>query len=191
MQSDPRFGQQLQSIRSRISGGQSLAEIKKAWTQAEMPRTRWDAILFSLSQAFFSPETMMLEWMLRSNSRYSMAAESYNLAKNKNDYRAMMQAVAVMAQLDNNDIEMKRALGLISYTPQVMPENENEGQGYTDEDLRKTEERLVDELKKRVADKYEDRFHAQQPVTLAFLTGSDPGREADLVGTTPVDENPS
>jgi hypothetical protein len=130
-----------------------------------------------------NPELVALEWMMRQTSRYSMAAEIYNKSKANDDTDGMLKSLLAMAKIDENDIEIKKALGLIK------PVNFDQGSGYSSEDIDQAEKnvnRLVDE---ELLNALRTERTIEMPQPIHVLARLESQRQPDSVEQTPLAAN--
>lgn len=184
---DERFKKFVISIRGKIASGKNLFEIR---SEIEgMSDTEWSDALYFFSENYYKTENMVLEWQLKQGTRYQLAAEAYQMAKNANDYDAMMRAVHLMNKLDEHDLNMKTSLGIIRPVKNL---EEPIGEGISHDDLIMTERKFNELLEQRITTKLGLQREAEQPVTIDVLCRPSDERGADNLGqATLVENNPT
>lgn len=181
---DPNFRQDVKRLRQSISNGANMNDARENLSIDD--DRYWQDMVFCVAALMMSPETVMLEWQIRHNARYQMAMDLYVRSSKDNEYGDMGRAIALLCKMDADDMEMKRALGLVK--PLKVGE---EAEGISSEDIELVKQRYQSQLDERILRKMELRQRARPPVPLSALIESESGRQAHGVGETAlVDINP-
>jgi hypothetical protein len=179
---NPDFAKIVDRAKAMVIGGTPFSDIRR--TLNIKKERDWRDLISIVGESFLHPEMVFLEWNVRQQGRYALAAESYQMAKKEGDYNAMMRAVLVMAKLDENDIELKKSLGILK--PQLDPETG--GTGYRSEDLSDAENKYKELLDERILKKLQLQRETQGPIPVALLDGPQPQRSTDRMGEAPLVE---
>lgn len=175
------FREYISTARKHIQLGKSLSETRE---QIGLYNSKnddlWDDIVYVLANNYSKPESLVLEWTIRQQTRYSMALEVYKMAKEQNDLGEMNKAIMIMMKVDENSLELQQRMGLLK--PVNLDDNDpNQGEGITHEQLLLTEERILR--------KYQLQREASQPVTIDVLNRSDSRGETNTVEQVALVEN--
>ena len=179
---DPFFRSYLQSMRQMLSGGQTLFDIRdKLGIKKDQ---EWHDLLTVMAQAFANPENIMLEWSVRQNARYAMAADMLNRAKAAKNFDAEARSIMMMVKIDENFLELQKVLGLIKPI-----EDGNGGSGYSSGDLADAEDKFTRLVEERIVSKLEAERTVEPPISLQLLIGSQSGGESDQLEETTLVED--
>lgn len=182
---DPVFKRQIMSIRMSVGAGMSLAEARNnAGIESD---SLWDDLVFALSVSLLSPEHIVLEWQIRNSTRYAQAMSLYVEAEKEKDFDMMSRAIMMLQKIDETDIEMKRAFGLIK----PIQDEETGGYGVSQEDLDRARQQFDSAVEQRILHKLEVKRGAKPPVPLDVLIGLATERQPDVLGQTTVAEDSS
>lgn len=183
---DPIFRERLKQMRQMIGGGSSLHEIREKLDIKN--DLLWGDLVYSLARAFVSPESMYLEWQIRQETRYKMGMDLYNLAKKDKDLDAIAKAIMVVSKIDENAIELQRALGMLKPMDQ---EREQDVTPISNEELANAEARFNDLLEQKIARKLELQREAEPPEFIDVQPRIEPRGEADRLDQAPLAQNPA
>lgn len=179
---DPFFRSYLQSMRQMLSGGQTLYDIRdKLGIKKDQ---EWHDLLTVMAQAFANPENIMLEWSVRQNARYAMAADMLNRAKAAKNFDAEAKSIMMMVKIDENFLELQKVLGLIKPI-----EDGNGGIGYSSKDVDNAERRFTQIIEQRIEDKLSTERESQSAQSIALLPGPEPRGEADTMEPSALAED--
>lgn len=181
---DPLFRSQLQSIRQKISGGQTLYDIRH--TLGVKDDRAWGDLISCLARSVYSPESAALEWVLKQNSRYTLAADFLNRAKAANDLDNEAKGIMMLCKIDEDMMELHKALGLIKpvYT-------DDEGSGFSSDDIATAQERLDKIAEQHLINKLAAERETQSPESVTLLPGLEARGETNSVGEASLAENNS
>jgi hypothetical protein len=180
---DPRFREDINRLHRYVAGGQCLYEAKDKF--GNISEKYWKDLVTIISQAFANPGNIMLEWSLRQRHRYSAAIDMMNRAKIKGDFDQELKAMLLLVKVDENFIEVQKALGFLKPV-----ELKDDGEfGYHSGDLGEAEQRFNRAVEDRVLRKLEVQREAQQPVTIDVFPGSEAGGSTDRLDEAPLAEN--
>lgn len=186
IRSSQEWREKLSHARKLISYGRTLAEvrddldIKKDWD--------WECFSAIMAQAFANPANVMLEWQIRNQSRYMASQNLLKLAIEEPDpdvkFQKMSKAIMLAAQLDQNVLELQKALGLIK------PVSFNdEGEGISSEDIEIAQRRFNQLIEQRIQDKLVSERETQSAQSVTLFPRLESGRETDPVEPPPLATN--
>lgn len=182
---DPFFRSKLQTVRQKLAGGQSLADIRH--DVGVKHNQEWEDLKYCLAASTLNPENIMLEWSVRQQSRYQMAADFLNRSKNANDRDNEAKAIMMMCKIDGDMLELQKLLGLIK----PIEDPKTHGTGYDSGDVSNAEIRFNKLIEQRVVRKLELQSETQRADTIDVFPGAEPGGEADQLGPAPLAEDPA
>lgn len=147
----------------------------------------WDDLVAALSISLVNPSYLVLQWNLKSEARYKMSAEAYQMAKSRNDYDGMLRAIMIMSKLDEQDFQLKEALGLIIPASEL-DDDEVDVTPEEEEAMRAKYERELDErILKTIAASREP----SAAVDFDVLIAAESGGPSDQLGSASLAEDPA
>jgi len=201
---DPQFRKDITRTKQSVSMGMTLNEARINCGFAD--DLYWEDLKFALSISIVNPEGVILEWQIRNQNRYQQALRLFSEASAKErdgldkdgnpikipiqpDKEMMLKALMILQKIDESDIEMKRAFGLVE---PIQEETPLVGFGTTSEgDLEQAERRFNSIVEQRIIHKLEAQRKAVEPVTIDVLSGSEPSGQPDSLGQTAVAVHPT
>lgn len=180
---DPFFRSNLQSMRQMLSGGQTLYDIRdKLGVKKDHD---WHDLVTVMAQSFANPENILLEWSVRQNSRYALAADMLSRAKAAKDFDSEAKAIMMMVKIDENFLELQKTLGLIK--PVTDPNSL--GYGISSEDIDLAERRFAGIIEQRISNKLAVERETQPAQSIELLSRTEPGGETDRLDEASLAQN--
>lgn len=180
---DPHFRSQMQILRQKLAGGQSLYDIRDS--MGIKREIDWIDMTRCLANSFASPEYILLEWSVRQNARYAAASDMLNRARKANDFDAELKAIMLQAKIDENLLDLQKTLGLIK----PIEDPKTHGTGYDSGDVSNAEIRFNKLIEQRVVRKLELQSETQRADTIDVFPGTEPRGEADQLGHATLAED--
>lgn len=181
--SDPLFKEHLRIIRTRLSHGQTLNEIRESL--GKITDHWWLDLVHVVGTVFSRPEAIMLEWSVRHQSRYMFAADIMRRAKEDKDMDAECKALMMMIKIDENFLEVQKALGIL----RPVTDPNSLGQGISSEDISLAEQRFAAAIEQRISNKLTIEREAQHAQSIDLLPGIESGGETDRLDEAPLADN--
>ena len=181
----PGFGADMKRLKQSLAMGMPLEQARENCGFNDDLYFR--DLVTVISRQMVDPESVLLEWTIKQQTRYMQALEIYQMAKEKNRLSQMAKAVMMMHRMDLDDIELKRLLGLI----RPVTDPGSMGSGISTEDIQLAEAKWRDNIEQRVRDKLEAERRAKAPQPIEFLDGNETQRPPDNVGQATVDVHPT
>lgn len=179
---DPTFREYLRSARNKLAIGDSLSEVREWIGLSDYKHDQlWDDILYMIGEAMINPVNIMLEWSVRQQTRYKMAMDLYNRNKEANDRDGMAKAILTLSKIDENALELHKALGLIKPI-----QFEDGSEGISDDDVNDAERRLNSIVEERIKNKLGAGREAQQPESVLLLDELESGQPPDQLEPAPL-----
>lgn len=182
---NPDFGADMKRLRQSLQMGMPLEQARENCGFKDDLYFR--DLVTVIGRQMVNPESVLLEWTIKQQTRYMQALEIYQMAKEKNRLSQMAKAVMMMHRMDLDDIELKRLLGLI----RPVTDPGSLGSGISQEDIQFAEAKWRDNIEQRVRDKLEAERRAKAPQPIEFLDGNETQRPPDNVGQVTVDVHPT
>jgi len=185
--SDPLFHEYLRSTTRRMSTGDSLTDIREYIGLSDSKNDLlWDDLMYTIGETMMNPMNLVLEWSVRQQTRYKMAIDLYNRNKEANDRDGMAKAILTLSKIDENALELHKALGLIK------PIHFEDGsEGISDDDVNDAERRLNSIVEERIKSKLFAGREAQQPESVLLLDELESGQSSDQLEPAPLAKNPA
>lgn len=179
---DPNFRSDIKSLRQKIGIGKSLAEIRDDLAIDE--DQYWEDLKFFLARAYMNPESIMLEWQVKQETRYQMGIDLYSRAQKDDDRDTMAKAILILSKVDEQAIDLQKALGLLK----PMSDEESGGAGYSSEDVELNNERLNKLLEERLLVKLEIKREVGSGNAVDVFPRPESRGETDQLGSTSLVE---
>lgn len=184
MRSEEHWRQRLSSARRHIAFGKTLQEVRDEIGGLDK-EFDWECFVAVMAQAFANPANMMLEWQIRNQSRYMMSSKIMKLADDEPDpdskFRKMSQAIMIAAKLDENVLELQKALGLIKPI-----DIGDDGIGISSEDIINAQQRFNHLIEQKIENKLLSERTTQSADSVTVLSRLEPGGSSDQVGQPPL-----
>jgi hypothetical protein len=182
---DPIFREHLKIIRMKISSGTTLSELREYLGLSSIDHDQlWDDLMYITGEVFMNPMNIIIEWSVRQQTRYQMAVDLYNMSKEAGNIDATNRAILTMAKLDENALELQKALGLIKPI-----QFEDGSQGIGDSDIEDAQRRFEAIAEAAITNTLVTSRQTQNSESVKLFSELDSGRAPDQLESTPLAEN--